>query len=133
MKSQVFKRVFTDPDKSFGNIEWDNTLCKLDIGILGFLWCSGDNEQKANFFFNLSKVYKRSTFSHMTRFTENTVRTEDSTNKMNHSPSKQPRQTKGEIRTWSNKNLQHMFKMLFSISIDLPFDMGSSGKEFENV
>lgn len=31
----------------------DSICCKLDVGLIGLLWCKGDLEDKANFLFNL--------------------------------------------------------------------------------
>jgi hypothetical protein len=31
----------------------DSVCCKLDVGLIGLLWCKGDLEDKANFLFNL--------------------------------------------------------------------------------
>ena len=52
--------MFDNNNGGLSNRELDrskNLLCKLDLGVLGLLWCKGSPEDKADFFFDLSKLY----------------------------------------------------------------------------
>jgi hypothetical protein len=72
-------------------------LSKLDLGIMGFLWCQGSKEEKAEYMFNLSTIY-RITNAAAGRGSAN------SSMVMESSP---------DFLVWTNRNLKYIFKRMF--------------------
>lgn len=80
-------------------------MSRLDFGILGFLWCTGEKEEKAKYLFELAKTSAK--------------------NKMSFSsPTKTSFEDKeeGKIIVWTNRNMKYIFKRMFEFSIDLPYN-----------
>ena len=39
--------------------DFNDFVCKLDIGVLGYLWCIGENKDKASFLFNVARINRK--------------------------------------------------------------------------
>ena len=105
--------------------KFETYVTKLDFGVLGFLWCSGSPKDKTSFLYDLAKYRKggmnNTTFMSPTKTAKSILMSSGS------SPGKE---SKDDFIVWSNPNLKHIFKRIFSLSIDLAKDLK---EEFEPI
>ena len=57
LQDPYFRDLLSEDTERYHNQgNFDRKISTIDLGILGFAWCSGTKEQKAQFLFNLAKT-----------------------------------------------------------------------------
>lgn len=119
LRDETFKETLREDEETCQEVGEDqmvNLVSRIDFAILGFLWCEGEKEEKANFLFNLanSSAKKSKSFN---------------------SPPKIVSQRSGfideeNIMVWTNKNMRYIFRRMFEFSIDLPYNLFETFETF---
>ena len=58
LKSDYFRALLKEDEKNASAPGFEEKLSKLDLMILGFLWCSGSKADKAEVLFNITGTYR---------------------------------------------------------------------------
>lgn len=122
LRQEPFKEKLREDKETVKQLgaDFNDFICKIDVGVIGYLWCIGEQYDKANFLFNLTRINRKKQYSPRKSPYRRTTTNESE-------PEYNP---KKDIIMWSNKNLKHIFIRLLEFSINLPFDLDQTFQEY---
>ena len=58
--NEFFRSVLREDEHQNENCyNFDQRLSKMEVAIIGLLWCKGDNDEKSEYLFNLAKMARK--------------------------------------------------------------------------
>jgi hypothetical protein len=58
LRNEFFRKLLSEDSENARKPGFEEKLSKLDLMIMGFLWCSGLKPQKAEVLFNITGTYR---------------------------------------------------------------------------
>ena len=137
LRAEIFRASLreyngSDPRKN----DMENLCDKLVVGAIGFLWCKGTREEKAEFLFDLSYIPSIRKKAREIAMLNNSISPNSSTGAGNNlisftSGNSHLHYTEATNIYHSNKNLRFLFHTFFTLSIEFPKEMLESPEFIE--